>query len=54
MTTMKDPEFLKEADKTDVEITPLDGESVAALVKKIYSAPREMVDRMAKAMKPGS
>lgn len=54
MATMKDPEFLKEADKTDVEITPLDGESVAALVKKIYSAPRDMVDRMAKAMKPGS
>jgi tripartite-type tricarboxylate transporter receptor subunit TctC len=54
MATMKDPEFLKEADKTDVEISPLDGESVAALVTKIYSAPREMVDRMAKAMKPGS
>jgi tripartite-type tricarboxylate transporter receptor subunit TctC len=54
MATMKDPEFLKEADKTDVEISPLDGQSVAALVTKIYSAPREMVDRMAKAMKPGS
>jgi tripartite-type tricarboxylate transporter receptor subunit TctC len=54
MATMKDPEFLKEADKTDVEISPLDGDSVAALVKKMYLAPRDIVDRMAKAMKPAS
>lgn len=54
MATMKDPEFLKESDKMDVDVSPLDGQSVADLVRKMYSAPREMVDRMAKAMKQGS
>ena len=51
MATMKDPELLKEADKTEIDITPLDGEAVASLVRKMYAAPRELVDRMAKAMK---
>ncbi len=54
MATMKDPEFLKEADKMELDINPLDGEGVAALVKKMYAAPPDMVERMAKAMKPAS
>jgi tripartite-type tricarboxylate transporter receptor subunit TctC len=54
MATMKDEEFLQEAAKVNIDINPLDGESVAALVHKMYAAPPDMVDRMAKAMKPAS
>jgi tripartite-type tricarboxylate transporter receptor subunit TctC len=52
MATMKDAEFLKETAKMNLDINPLDGESVALLVRKMYAAPRAMVDRMAKALKP--
>ena len=54
MATMKDPEFLKEAVKMKLDINPLDGESVAALLQKMYAAPPDMVERMAKALKPAS
>ena len=54
MATMKDPEFLEEAAKVNLDINPLDGAGVAALVRKMYTAPADMVDRMAKAMKPTS
>ena len=52
MATMKDPEFLQDAAKLSLDIDPLDGESVAALVRKMYAAPSDMVARMAKALKP--
>jgi tripartite-type tricarboxylate transporter receptor subunit TctC len=52
MATMKDPEFLQEVAKVNIDINALDGASVAALVRKMYTAPSDMVDRMAKAMKP--
>jgi tripartite-type tricarboxylate transporter receptor subunit TctC len=54
MATMKDPEFLAEATKVKLDINPLDGEGVAALLKKMYAAPPDMVERMAKALKPAS
>ena len=50
--TMKDPEFLAEADKLKIEIDPLTGEQVAALIVEIYKTPAETVARVRDAMAP--
>jgi tripartite-type tricarboxylate transporter receptor subunit TctC len=49
---MKDPELLQEAQKSKIELNPKSGEEVEALVKKIYSAPKDLIDRMAKVIRP--
>lgn len=43
MDTMKDPEFLEDAKKQDLEINPVGGKRVAELIRKIYKAPKELV-----------
>jgi tripartite-type tricarboxylate transporter receptor subunit TctC len=50
--TMKDPQFLADAAKMKISITPLSGQQVQDLVAKLYSAPREMVERARAAIKP--
>src|SRR3954447_2116225 len=50
--TMKDKEFLQEADKLKIEIDPLSGEQVAALIVQIYKTPAETVARVRDAMAP--
>ena len=52
MAALKDPELLEEAKKSNLEINPKSGEEVEALVKKIYSAPKELIERMAKVTRP--
>lgn len=49
---MKDPEFLAEADKLKIEVDPLTGEQVAALITEIYKTPQATVDRVRDAMAP--
>jgi tripartite-type tricarboxylate transporter receptor subunit TctC len=49
---MKDTEFLAEADKLKIEIDPLAGEQVAALIEQIYKTPAETVARVRDAMAP--
>ncbi len=49
---MKDPELLAEADKLKIEIDPLTGEQVAALITEIYKTPAETVERVREAMAP--
>lgn len=49
---MKDPEFLTEADKLKIEIDPLTGEQVAALIVEIYKTPATTVERVRDAMAP--
>jgi hypothetical protein len=36
MDTMKDPEFIAEADKAKLEITPIDGAKVQQIVVEAY------------------
>ena len=36
MDTMKDPEFIAEADKAKLEVTPIDGEKVQQIVVEAY------------------
>jgi len=52
MAVLKDPDLLEEAKKSNIELNPKSGEEVEALVKKIYGAPKDLIDRMAKAIRP--
>jgi len=44
--TMKDPAYLAEADKLKIEVDPLTGEQVVALIEQIYRTPTETVARV--------
>ncbi len=47
MDTMKDPEFLAEAEKSQLEITPVPGEEVEKLVKDLYQTPKAIAAKAA-------
>lgn len=49
---LMDPELLDEAKKSNLEINPKTGAEVAEHVRKMYAAPRELVERMAKVTRP--
>jgi hypothetical protein len=42
--TMKDPEFLAEADKLQLEIAPVYGESLQAMVERMFKAPPDVIE----------
>jgi hypothetical protein len=42
MDTMRDPEFLAEAARAKLEIAPVSGERVEALVREVYGTPAEI------------
>ena len=48
--TMKDPAYLAEADKLKIEVDPLSGEQVAALVEQVSHTPADTVARVRTAM----
>jgi tripartite-type tricarboxylate transporter receptor subunit TctC len=50
--TMKDAEFLAEAERLQFEVRPMTGAEVDALVKDIYASPPEVVNRAIEVMKP--
>jgi tripartite-type tricarboxylate transporter receptor subunit TctC len=50
--TMQDQEFLADAKKMKISITPLSGAKVQALVEKLYSTPKEVVERAKNVIKP--
>ena len=50
--TMKDKDFMAEADKLKIEIDPLTGEQVAGLIEQIYKTPADTVARVRDAMAP--
>jgi tripartite-type tricarboxylate transporter receptor subunit TctC len=47
MDTMKDPEFLADAEKSQLEITPVGGAEVEKLVKDILQTPKALADNAA-------
>ncbi len=51
MDTMKDPDFLAEANKLQFEITAVAGDKVEALVAEIYKTPKEIIALAGKAIK---
>ncbi len=48
--TMKDPAYLAEADKLKIDVEPLSGEQVVALVEQVSRTPAETVARVRAAM----
>ena len=45
--TMTDPEFLAEAAKTDMEITPISGATIDAFIADVYKTPKDVVAKAA-------
>ena len=50
MDTMRDPAFLAEAQRLDLEVNPVDGASLAALLAELYATPPDVVAKAAKAI----
>jgi hypothetical protein len=48
---MKDPEFLSEAERQLMEVTPMAGEELAQLVTDIVNAPAAVVDEVRRAVR---
>jgi tripartite-type tricarboxylate transporter receptor subunit TctC len=51
--TMKDPEFLGEAKRLNLDIDPVSGEEIAALVRKIYGSPADVIARAKAVLEAG-
>ena len=51
MATARDPQFLADAEKTKLEISPMSGDEVAAHFTRYYAAPRWLVERAIKAVR---
>ena len=50
--TYSDKAFLAEAATMKLDINPLDGDKVSELVKRMYAAPKSVVEGMTRALKP--
>jgi tripartite-type tricarboxylate transporter receptor subunit TctC len=44
--TMKDPAFISDAKKQNLDVEPEDGDHLEALIKKIYATPKPIVDKI--------
>jgi tripartite-type tricarboxylate transporter receptor subunit TctC len=49
--TMNDKQFLEDAEKLHIDIVPLSGIKVQELVQKLYSSPKDIVERAKKAIR---
>jgi tripartite-type tricarboxylate transporter receptor subunit TctC len=45
MKTANDPEFIEATKDQDVELEPIDGAAIEALIRKVYSSPKRVVER---------
>ncbi len=50
--TMKDPEFIADAARAQLDIDPLSGERIAELLARAYDAPKDVVARAAELVDP--
>jgi tripartite-type tricarboxylate transporter receptor subunit TctC len=50
--TMNDLQFLADAQKTGVDVSPLPGARVQTLVEQLYSTPKDIVERAKQAIRP--
>jgi tripartite-type tricarboxylate transporter receptor subunit TctC len=51
--SVKDPEYLAEAEKQQLEVSPMTGEDVAALIRKVAQTPPDIVARVRAALESG-
>jgi tripartite-type tricarboxylate transporter receptor subunit TctC len=52
--TLKDPRFIAEAEKTELEIDPLTGQEIEKLLARAYAAPKTIVQRAAGLVEPSA
>jgi tripartite-type tricarboxylate transporter receptor subunit TctC len=50
--TMKDPEFLADATKTKIDISPMSGEDVEAFIARVSAASPAVIERAKQALVP--
>jgi len=50
--TTKDPQFLADAERAKLSITPLSGAKVQDLIERLYKTPKELVERARNVIKP--
>jgi hypothetical protein len=50
--TMKDPQYLADADKLRIDISPLPGAKVQEIVQKLHSTPKDIVEKARAAIRP--
>jgi tripartite-type tricarboxylate transporter receptor subunit TctC len=50
--TMKDPDFLAEADKMKADVNPVSAAAIESLVNEVYKTPKDIVAKAAKATTP--
>ena len=48
--TMKDPEFLAEAGKLNMDVHPIDSKGMEHLIAELYATPRDVVEKAAQAI----
>ncbi len=48
--TMKDPEFLAEAQKLNMDVNPLGGKTIDGLLAELYATPRAVIEKAAQAI----
>ena len=49
-STMKDPEFLAEAKKLNLDVNPLSGTTIASLLTELYAMPKSVIEKAAQAV----
>lgn len=52
MQAAKDPAFLKDAERAKLEVTPMSGEEIDAILRRAYDYPRDIVEAAAKLVGP--
>jgi tripartite-type tricarboxylate transporter receptor subunit TctC len=50
--TVKDPQFLADAEKMQLSITPISGVKVQALIERLYATPKDLIERARHVIKP--
>jgi hypothetical protein len=48
--TMKDPEFLAEAKKLNLDVNPLAGQTIHDLLTELYATPKSVIEKAAQAV----
>jgi len=49
--TMQDPEFVADVQRSKLDIEPVDGEHLAALIAKVYATPKPIIERVSNLIK---
>jgi tripartite-type tricarboxylate transporter receptor subunit TctC len=49
---LRDPEFLADAARLRIDVTPQTGEEIQRVVQRLYSAPRAVIDRLKQIVEP--